>query len=145
MLRRESFGRRCETGRKYYYLVGMIQRTELRIGNKVKQAGFVLTIVEIGSFDALCANDQRASNCKYENLEGIELTPEILVQSGFLKQIDTQRLSESFHLDGLILIQMRRGYILKGFKLKLNHVHQLQNLYHSLTGTELPVNIKEKA
>lgn len=124
----------------------MIQRTELRIGNKAKQAFAILTIVEIGSFDALCANDQRACNCKYENLEGIELTPEILEGFGTLE-------GRCFYIknDGeAVRFMMWDNHFGEYYydngnnKIHVQYLHQLQNLYHALTGTELPVNIKEK-
>jgi hypothetical protein len=69
----------------------------------------------------------------------IPLTPEILEKAGFKKQSSGYR-----RLNNIILMYDNDDncWLLKGHPFfKFQSLHQLQNLYHSLTGKELEINL----
>jgi hypothetical protein len=110
----------------------MIAANELRIGNWVSKEG---ELFKVTSYTFLII--ERGETL----IEPIPLTPEILEKCGFVKQ-----MMWTYAID--IVGNMKLVYYLgeKGWSIgnknysdfsNLNYLHQLQNLYFSLTGTEL--------
>lgn len=131
----------------------MINANELRIGNKVKQAFATLTILELYTEKCLCTDFNRTNICTYKKLDPIPLTPEILEKCGFerVKPKDDDWWTHP-------MLSFMNGYYLpynswtsaNCFEIKSDkfpevvthyteakHLHQLQNLFFCLTGTEL--------
>lgn len=116
-----------------------MDNTELRIGNWVKYAGTITPVqIEAGSF----INVEN----KVEAFDPIELTPSILEQCGFAKP---QNEDELYFIKGdcadVFFYNDENGFECHvGNELTYNHIkhlHQLQNLYFSLTGEELKINL----
>ena len=82
-------------------------------------------------------------DCKYENLKPIPLTEELLLKFGF--QIDETYVSEQNPYLDYIKDEVRISMPYYSFEfgdgafMELKYVHQLQNLYFSLTARELTV------
>lgn len=133
----------------------MITVQELRIGNWVQRPESVrIDILDDGKIywlvDSLMIRD-----CEYYNdnwaFEPIPLTPEILEKCGFKKNSEyfTNHLTDGDieSVTGAILyIQMYSNNIFEfvtcsdtynGHSIQIKYLHQLQNLYFSLTGEEL--------
>ena len=83
-----------------------------------------------------------------ERYRPVRLTPEWLEQLGFTPVLDGK--DHSLNRDGIGLYYTREfgemgihcKYSSGPIPVKIEYVHQLQNLYHALTGAEL--NTKEK-
>ena len=100
---------------------------ELRIGNFVnyfEDEHSEIRVIEYG----FCHLDN-ASSVDYEHIKPIPLTEEWLPEKR-----ETNVFWSNFSKD-------IGGYFLwiSGYKVYIKHVHQLQNLYHSLTQTELKI------
>ena len=124
----------------------MIQATELRIGN-------YLTYHTPDDTDMPCKIDAQdilnISTNYMHNAEihsPIPLTEEILLKCGFEKDYEGHFL---LAFNGrLYYYDLENGFLLKDFKVKtkLNqfpfyNLHQLQNLTHALTNTELNITL----
>lgn len=118
----------------------MIQANELRVGNLIYSDGIVVTA------DARTIFDIWDSSKKYDP---IQITPEWLERLGF-KLVDDSGMTLEYNKRKItILFGTQRtppilGDVLLGddqdtYVNHIKYVHQLQNLYFALTGTELPV------
>jgi hypothetical protein len=129
----------------------MIQASELRIGNWLKREaqpeGF---LVDAGTIS-------RISHSGVRDEEPIPLTEEWLIRFGFEKICDDVYSIPLPNGNGVDLVLewgeccVKRNHVGKEKKQgdknpydyayikALKHVHQLQNLYHALTGSELEV------
>lgn len=132
----------------------MINKTELRIGNKVYVNDAIAEVCGIGESDVSCrfqfGNTIVLGRLSFEEIRPIELSPSILEACGFEKDRNgwllpgTQfSLTEQFYpcwLDRMLWTQD-----LPEFKdLSLKHLHQLQNIFYWLTGgTELSINLEK--
>ncbi len=80
-----------------------------------------------------------------KDIKPIPLTPEILEKAGFengYKEIDNQLIQ--VHLESKQVSVSGQDACTNGHAFwieNISHVHQLQNLYHSLTGKELQINL----
>lgn len=132
----------------------MVKANELRIGNwmsfhgelaiQVKTIGesLVNETVRTDSENRIVSYD----GCHVNYLEPIQLTPEILRKCGF------EKVSKwDYSLNRLVLHDMlserdedMEAYIKAGkeniFLKNIKYLHQLQNLFYSLTGEELQLN-----
>jgi len=139
----------------------MIDVNELRIGNKicpyVRNEGEVATILIIDGnvdrkFDTLYLECKESFEwTEFDRVSGITITEQILLNCGFKNNNDREYFyieigSSSFAIcinpkfTGICLfddddIQIGRFYI------NIEYVHQLQNLYFSLSGKELEINL----
>lgn len=135
----------------------MINANELRLGNWLKNNNAISEIFNpyhqvIGKdISDLCENPLHEA---WQQIEPIPLTPEILEKAGFTKEDDgisvyyrlvinrTECISIeddwSFGLNAADELSTQ-GYASNPELLK--YVHQLQNLYFALTGTELEINL----
>lgn len=124
-----------------------MEARELRIGNFVNvrygDNPHEVQSVGLNGID-LRAEDGYSVGAMHENdeLSGIPLTEEWLLKFGFFEK------NLNFYLDGIELYFQRamRIYVFKYFENKTNgryieieYVHQLQNLYFALTGSELTI------
>lgn len=116
---------------------------DLRIGNIVhyKLFNHYITIRGMAK-DSIWVNDSEdAGPISIVHIEPIPLTEEWLVKFGFQRSSKTK-----YHIKGMTLVfhinsnQWTFPYVHELGKLKrINYVHQLQNLYHALTGEELTI------
>lgn len=131
----------------------MLKSTDLRIGNVVNfhSDDTIFEVLEIDRLGLRVKNEEQETWIEYDCFSGIPLTAEWLERFGFVPALEgaiTQLLpiayqDENFtctlqasNLDDGISI-CRAG--LYSIKPKTIYVHQLQNLYHALTGEELTI------
>lgn len=124
----------------------MIQANELRIGNCVKLNNSDTTLVP-RDFQRYCK-----SFGIFEEFEPIKLSEEWLLKAGFEKD-DTgvdifdqdycEWYQKEFPVIGILCQSSDKSYIFdeNTDTLRLKYVHQLQNLYFTLTGEELEINL----
>lgn len=117
---------------------------ELRIGNLIfsKETNEIQKITGITEENVYFNSITFDYPC-LEEIEPIELTPEFLLKLGFQKQKgiyrsfyqsnDKNYLSICFDNDRYYFMDVNEDPSFSGF----NYVHQIQNLYFALTGTEL--------
>jgi len=120
----------------------MIKANELRIGNLVHNALNAVVKVEAIGYNIINPGAEFSPEMKY--LKGIPLTPEILEKAGFtyrylspkqhyfengMVSINTYKTKDSFYYESQLC------------DVSIDYVHQLQNLYYALCGSELTINI----
>lgn len=116
----------------------MIQPNELRIGNYIKFCGKPTKVWALSEDDI---NDEMDIY-----IEPITLTDEVLVKCGFVK-IGVLTLSfENFlfeiGLNGDDFVKQKYTLRINGcLVIKVKYIHQLQNIFYSLTGKELEVKL----
>jgi len=123
---------------------------ELRIDNYVSHNGHpVLVTGTMANISKMIAvqyikNDSLVytENCNPKEIEPIPLTPEILVKAGLLGQ---SLYDGSFYYYFNSPISFYRADDKNGknkqFLANIEFVHELQNLYHALTGEELEIEL----
>lgn len=124
----------------------MISANELRIQNLFENKGVIIKI-SVRIMYALLNDIVEGSGDSLQLLLPIPLTPEVLEKCGFEKEgeevfwiyykcpkWDMAATKASWHKKENYL---RLDYIY----LQLKHLHQLQNLYFDLTGSELEINL----
>lgn len=137
----------------------MIQPQELRIGNWAKTINDVpLKILTVGLHACQCQYDgtqnteeegKRISTIGFDSINPIPLTPEILVEKLLLEYADVfgAYFSNDFPL---ILEHKNDAFIIQKFDewtsifQPIRYLHQLQNLYYALAGTELSISLGDK-
>jgi hypothetical protein len=111
----------------------MIQPQELRIGNYVNSHKGYTKVVGV-----LCDMLETETHSNIlDNFDPIPITPDILERFGFKR---TNRLfSLIFNENGaaIFINLVNSVYSLTCFPVEFLYVHQLQNLFYSLTGIEL--------
>jgi hypothetical protein len=112
-----------------------MEARELRIGNLVLADGKQVDVIQI--------DDERINySCRIEKVTGIELTEEWLIKWGFVKDAFLYNYKPDCVIDfdlswiGIHNERMEDDVTYDCPK----YVHQLQNLYWCLTGTELTIN-----
>lgn len=116
---------------------------ELRIGNLIlKHDGSVITVT--GKFLAEYEgheNEQILTNPPRPFFSGIPITEEWLLKAGFHRQ--TSNHYYIFYKDKVLFTIYNGSLVIEGgyMPIKLEFVHELQNLIHSLTGEELEFKI----
>ena len=134
-----------------------MKSNELRIGNLVDvtnrsnkvhlPTGIVLNVIAIGLFKAQCidnsipvtkANGNDIMSIPLSDLTPIPLTNEWLLKFGFKPDCN----SIQFNL-GMFMYENKNNLFYIGQEsFAMEYVHQLQNLYFILTGTELQTQLK---
>jgi len=105
-----------------------MKSTELRIGNLFDKNGNVDTVTP-NEIEALFESESR------EWVKPIPLTEEWLLKFDFrFNDLGFEDLSISFGL-----ISKDFHFVIGNYYVPLKHVHQLQNLYHAITRTELQI------
>jgi hypothetical protein len=125
----------------------MVQAQELRIGNYVmfgKSRGTVFNFIyERPGWYVI-------NGCPQSDISPIPLTPELLEKCGFEKGANSIYITEDekwfiyFNEYRIWLQTERQGdseYICERMEIKIQYLHQLQNLYFSLVGEELIINL----
>jgi len=134
-----------------------MKANELRIGNYInvpetKQCPFRIDLFDyvtngIGKFGQIISKDIHPLTWYLQDLSPIPLTEEWLLKFGFYFDLKTdydgywKKYKEGFE----IRIYKFEDYFEYGWQLghdpiKIKYVHQLQNLYFSLTGEELTIH-----
>jgi hypothetical protein len=106
---------------------------ELRLGNWVHPV-FPMKVVSIYNDEILCnfqGNEGDVWEFNPKDLDGIPLSYEWLANFGFKKE-GMHQLWKSVNF---WVQETQVGFFYNGIEIK--YVHQLQNLYHALTGKEL--------
>ncbi len=138
----------------------MVEAKNLMIGNKFRGIAGIQTVFEIsdntdrGRFDQkgyehLILVEENRNQYKPIEIDGIEITPEILTEwCGFWMQFDGKlvHLGEKgfaiYFFDGSVHIAIDDSFGAKTKRLDIKFLHQLQNLC-AILGRELKVEIKK--
>lgn len=118
----------------------------LRLGNKVLIDGKVCTVDHLyGQY--IRTKEMPSIIDAYRDAYGIELTPEVLEACGFefVEHFWSNSKGSAIHYD-LNNNSVRLAFVGPIFPIvasNVKYLHQLQNLYYSLTGEELTVNIPQ--
>ncbi len=119
---------------------------ELRIGNFVKLNEKEFTIIhEILEVGMTCKTKSLGQKDYYEieDLTPIPLTEEWLLKFGFDLNSD-HFIGEVWGIEGnnyyFCISCKSYTFVHSSFNTRIEYVHQLQNLYHALTGKELEIN-----
>ena len=116
----------------------MIQSTELRIGNYCLEDGKMYQVT-LADFYNMHKDDGA------NRLQPIPLTEEILLRCGAENLINSATGRTSFDIGSLMFENEEGGFCVFGSEWTIGkpfyYLHQLQNLYFSLTGNELQVNL----
>jgi hypothetical protein len=131
----------------------MINPKELQIGNRVWESNSFtpgtddfdeIVIASINDLDKVIRDDQ-GNGYSYDSLYPIPLTPDWLERCGFVNG-DKHRRSEYDGPNNITIGEVSadsNSFELLGSEWSIGnpfkYVHQLQNLYHSLTGEELTI------
>lgn len=134
----------------------MIQANELRIGNWIlTETGNPKQVHSIiGDRFNIDSLDGKDYGFPLTEMNGIPLTPEILEKAGGCYQDkgngfkifrfdkdDEEILSIQATHNGFDAVKNTDEYYWTGLCGSINYLHQLQNLYFTLTGTELEINL----
>lgn len=131
-----------------------MKSNELRIGNLISRLDIgnseprIESVIELRK-DKVLTSGPISVICGYDEINGIQLTEELLLKLGFKKELESD--NAIFYENDFISINTYKGYnstFLKRNRLlnqqdysinNIKYVHQLQNLYFSLTGEELTI------
>lgn len=124
----------------------MIQKTSLRIGNKLLAGSDIITVAELYE-DEFETPEHGVCSYSHEQISGVPLSHEIVKHVGFKDYYGNDMALRLRFDDGLEFAvydqdgwQMRYQTTKGGFLLRLPHViylHNLQNVFHSLRNSEL--------
>lgn len=119
----------------------ILKASDLRIGNWLLHNGKPFEVIDIGMYvDADTNYDGWLIGAvRIEELQPIVLSPEILEKAG-LSNMESFLGVYRIKIDEM-LIDIPMGKNKAAPHAKYKYVHQLQNLYHSLTGTELEIEL----
>ena len=132
-----------------------MKASELRIGNIIDFKGHNLLVKEIDENKQLVCAEYHTGNqivMHIDNYSPIQLTPERLEKAGFRLKVYENSESAGYYKLPENLCQNewidKFIYYLPYFYLNtvcggiiVKHLHELQNLIHSLTGQELTINL----
>lgn len=123
-----------------------MEANELRIGNKVKfsEDGTYFTVVDITKGGLGVENEIELTWIEIDQFECIPLTEDILVKAGFEFKPTGQEVYEQTWINGngFEIWQHDKGFCHDYFcGGNVNYLHQLQNLYYTLTGQELTIEL----
>lgn len=132
----------------------MIQANELRIGNWVYDSKVMKRNMRVRGHLIQLLEELQEHGGKANGIQPVPLTPEILEKAGFEIVED----ANNWHFDQYKIYRV--GQLLLGYSggkfywydqveddmfsnmfPQLEYVHQLQNLYYALTGTELTIEL----
>jgi hypothetical protein len=122
----------------------MIKVNELRIGNHVLDEHGNISIINTISRSVRISNDKYEWESKSEDqIHPIQLTDELLLRCGFenyevFKNTWGFNGIELYIQDGIMWVDLMNNSV------EINYLHELQNLYFSLTKTELKIENYEK-
>lgn len=123
----------------------MVNKFELRIGNKVLLGKDIVTLTEVGAFEA--SFEERNFVYPYVTLEPVPISPAILEACGFEYIDQVGGWCNKHHV-----IYGADHWMIHPFctndtdvHIKVEYLHQLQNICFALdpTGTELSINLEK--
>lgn len=117
---------------------------DFRIGNFIDHNGQYFKVISLNDNDNWVGLDNYQLNTELEECLPIPLTEEILLKCGFEKdeQWDNtfNKRVDVFNGFTTITIDVRANVLLlDDIEIKLQYLHQLQNLYFALTNQELEI------
>ena len=125
-----------------------MKANELRIGNYVYFHGDAEEINMVDGCEIIGREEQ--PSCHIEEFEPIPLTEEWLLKFGFKKQLDKSFAKNNFSIfldkrfkTNLFLQENQENFKWFSYELKVEYIHQLQNLYFALTCEELKLKTDE--
>lgn len=132
--------------------------TDLRIGNLIDYFGDIIKVDTIDYFDGkervggvnTTEGDRVFDKPSY--FEPIELTEEVLLKIGFVKENEVNRMYNNrcvvsyyignFYKELVIEVRRENGFYKNNMvHYDIKYLHQLQNAYYLLTNEELEVNL----
>jgi hypothetical protein len=127
----------------------MIDARELRIGNLIDKGGVAFRVLTIDEDGCMCEPineyDAEDNSWHLSRVEPIPLTEEWLLRLGFTKTEYNDGVEMFmfiyFHLElrnNHLYLECEDSHYSRNLK-HIKYVHQLQNLYHSLTESELKI------
>ena len=131
-----------------------MKSTELRIGNLVSFGGRMATVYQINRSGAVLQYEGdtnteiegvRRSTVSINDIEPVRITEEILLKSGFYKDEGSIRsyikhvMNSNIRAFRVLLSNTGLYFLNVEWGVNMTGVHQLQNLYFSITGQELSV------
>lgn len=121
---------------------------ELRIGNIIRMDGNITNVGSIQSnFYGVMINGKGLDT---DSFEPIPLTEEILLKCGWMWNEECNAFEKCPNGDARLFISKDNGingkrkvfnYVLKAYIADVTFLHQLQNLFYSLCGKELEINL----
>lgn len=114
----------------------MIKANELRLGNIVHANTPNMIVQAVNKYEVeLYMPGSEADNFTYpiEQIEGVNLTPAILKNAGFLKVAGVWSDTK------IDLYEGGKSYLYLHSNLKVKYLHSLQNLVFELTGREVTI------
>ena len=124
----------------------MIKPTELRIGNYVVWNRFdnpIIKIYGVSERGTWISTDTGTHGVEWNEFEPITLTEELLLKCGYIVGNEYSAGKRLIYAvngvfnSGLSFILWKNGDELTCVQKHIKYLHQLQNLYHALTGEEL--------
>lgn len=129
----------------------MINPKELRIGNLVKCEGKIRSVdqIGIGLISLIPIEGITFDVCQGSELDPIPLTHEILEKAGFVYNKETEYYIRRYSLGAdleinlfcLFINEFTKDFQVEYYSMPIKSVHQLQNLFHALTGEELEIKL----
>jgi hypothetical protein len=118
-----------------------MKANELRLGNYVSRNGFLQEDKEtFNKTDiAVSHNDITACVVDSESFQPIPLNEEWLFNLGFIKKNGYGFIKKDLFGNLFYSVETKEHFMFQYYELriKINYVHQLQNLYFALTGEQL--------
>ena len=131
--------------------------TDLRIGNLIDYFGDIIKVDTIDYFDGKervggKTKDEDRVFDKPSYFAPIELTEELLVKIGFVKENEVNRMYNNrcvvsyyignFYKELVIEVRREKGFYKNNMvHYDIKYLHELQNAYYCLTNEELEVNL----
>lgn len=119
---------------------GMVQANDLRIGNWFSLLGLTYQSTGVLNKGTYYISKRGIGDSfeYYENIQPIPLTEEILLKCGFEKEVNY--VKGITIQDGIAYFDDNEFGHSKEDEIECKYLHQLQNLYFSLTQKELTIN-----
>ena len=123
----------------------MIQANDLRIGDLVNyhDDDIVFQVTEISKLGIGVKNDTEETWIEYDRFSPIKLTPELLEKCGFEMdgsyQCPLWKNIKGFEFWDEYGTGAYSYRFMNSFDVELKYLHQIQNLYFTITGSELEV------
>lgn len=124
----------------------MILTEDLRIGNWISVTDVMYRINVISGTKVYFEGHKRS--VKKEELQPIPITPEILEKAGFARRGQTSLYDKvpvegfTYHIywNKIMIFQTPDNTLCHWLNTRITFLHQLQNLYYSLTSKEISVS-----
>ncbi len=118
-----------------------MKATDLRIGNYVNYLGEVQEVTGIDS-EYVYLDTITFDYVEHDEIEPIPITEEWLLKLGFEPEEEDSAYYFSEECEYLQVVNYVDGFVFEKENtelVSLNYIHELQNLYHAITGNELEI------